>query len=49
MCGFVPAVVGLTAAVRRGATAARLVDYTCSGDVTGDDRDVVAYAGLSVT
>ena len=49
MCGFVPAVVGLTAAVRRGATAATLVEYSCSGDVTGDDDDVVAYAGFSIT
>ena len=49
MCGFVPAVAGLAAAVRRGATVARLVDYSCSGDVTGDDSQVVAYAGLSVT
>lgn len=49
MCGMVPAVVGLTAAVRRGATAATLVDYSCSGDVTGDDDDVVAYAGFSIT
>ncbi len=48
MCGVVPAVVGLAAAVCRGATRARLVDYSCSGDVTGDDGDVVAYAGLTV-
>jgi AmmeMemoRadiSam system protein B len=48
MCGVVPAVVGLAAAVELGARDARLVDYTCSGDVTGDDSDVVAYAGLTI-
>lgn len=48
MCGVIPAVVGLAAAVELGARGARLVDYTCSGDVTGDDRDVVAYAGLTI-
>jgi AmmeMemoRadiSam system protein B len=49
MCGVVPAVVGLAAAARLGATRGRLVDYSCSGDVTGDDSDVVAYAGLTIT
>ncbi|MFQ5719454.1 MAG: AmmeMemoRadiSam system protein B [Acidobacteriota bacterium] len=49
MCGVVPAVVGITAAVRLGASTARLIDYTCSGDVTGDDADVVSYAGLSIS
>jgi AmmeMemoRadiSam system protein B len=47
MCGVVPAVVGLAAAARLGATRGHLVDYSCSGDVTGDDSDVVAYAGLT--
>jgi AmmeMemoRadiSam system protein B len=49
MCGVVPAVVGLAAAARLGATRGQLVDYSCSGDVTGDDSDVVAYAGLTIT
>jgi AmmeMemoRadiSam system protein B len=48
MCGVVPAVVGLAAAARLGATRGHLVDYSCSGDVTGDDSDVVAYAGLTI-
>jgi AmmeMemoRadiSam system protein B len=48
MCGVVPAVVGLAAAAALGAVGARLVDYTCSGDVTGDDSDVVAYAGMTI-
>ncbi|MFQ5670312.1 MAG: AmmeMemoRadiSam system protein B [Acidobacteriota bacterium] len=49
MCGVVPAVVGCIAAVRLGAVRGRLCDYSCSGDVTGDVRQVVAYAGLTCT
>ncbi len=49
MCGVVPAVVGLAAATALGAGRGRLLDYSCSGDVTGDDSDVVAYAGLTIT
>jgi hypothetical protein len=49
MCGVAPAVVGLAAAKALGASRGRLVDYSCSGDVTGDDSDVVAYAGLTIT
>jgi AmmeMemoRadiSam system protein B len=48
MCGVIPAVVMLVAAVELGATRARLVRYATSGDVTGDDRKVVAYAGVTV-
>ena len=49
MCGVVPATAGLAACVARGGKQAELIDYSCSGDVTGDDRNVVAYAGLKVT
>ena len=48
MCGVVPAVVGLAAAVALGARDCTLVDYSCSGDTTGDDSDVVAYAGMTI-
>jgi AmmeMemoRadiSam system protein B len=48
MCGIMPATVGLAAAVELGATRARLVDYTHSGQVTGDHDSVVAYAGVVV-
>jgi AmmeMemoRadiSam system protein B len=48
MCGVVPAVVGLAAAVEMGARQCTLVDYSCSGDTTGDDSDVVAYAGMTI-
>jgi AmmeMemoRadiSam system protein B len=46
MCGFAPAVAALIALERRGASGGRLVEYTHSGVVTGDDREVVAYAGM---
>jgi AmmeMemoRadiSam system protein B len=48
MCGFVPATVMLVAAAEMGAREAELVRYATSGDVTGDDRSVVGYAGVVV-
>ena len=48
MCGVVPATVMLFAARELGATRAELVRYGSSGDVTGDERQVVGYAGLVV-
>lgn len=49
MCGVVPATVMLVAALELGAKEARLVKYATSGDVTGDDRQVVAYAAVTVS
>jgi AmmeMemoRadiSam system protein B len=49
MCGVIPATVMLFAARELGATRAELVRYGSSGDVTGDDREVVGYAGLVVS
>jgi AmmeMemoRadiSam system protein B len=49
MCGVIPATVMLFAARELGATRAALVRYGSSGDVTGDDREVVGYAGLIVS
>jgi hypothetical protein len=49
MCGVVPATVMLFAARELGATAARLVRYASSGDVSGDRTSVVGYAGVVVT
>ena len=46
MCGFIPAVVGLEAAKVLGAKRGVLIDYTNSGEVTGDYGRVVAYAGI---
>ncbi|NPA14415.1 MAG: AmmeMemoRadiSam system protein B [Aquificae bacterium] len=46
MCGVIPAVVGVEAAKMLGAQKGILVDYTNSGQVTGDYSSVVAYAGM---
>lgn len=48
MCGVLPTTVCLVAALSLGASHARLVEYTHSGVVTGDDSQVVGYAGLIV-
>jgi AmmeMemoRadiSam system protein B len=48
MCGVIPAVTMLVAAKELGAGQAQLVRYATSGDVTGDYRQVVAYAALTV-
>lgn len=49
MCGVLPTTVCLVAALELGAAKAELVAYAHSGMVTGDDRQVVAYAGLLVS
>jgi len=48
MCGVLPTVVMLQAALSLGATNAELVAYSNSGDVTGDQSEVVGYAGVRV-
>ena len=48
MCGVVPATVMLIAAIALGAKRSRLVRYANSGDVSGDYRQVVGYAALTV-
>ena len=49
MCGVRPTAAVLVAALALGASRAALVRYTTSGDVTGDDREVVGYAGITVS
>ncbi len=49
MCGIIPATVMLVAALDLGATKCELVRYATSGDVSGDRRQVVGYAGVVVT
>lgn len=49
MCGVIPTTVMLVAVLELGATRARLLRYATSGDVTGDNRQVVAYAALTVS
>ena len=48
MCGVIPTTVVLAACKAFGATNAELVQYTTSGDVTGDYGQVVGYAGFIV-
>lgn len=48
MCGVLPSVIMLQAARALGATQAELVDYRNSGDVTGDQSEVVGYAGVRI-
>jgi len=48
MCGVMPTVVMLQAALALGATSAELVSYSNSGDVTGDQSEVVGYAGVRI-
>jgi AmmeMemoRadiSam system protein B len=48
MCGFQPVTAAIVAARELGAVEAELVRYATSGDVTGDDRGVVGYAGLRI-
>jgi AmmeMemoRadiSam system protein B len=48
MCGYGPAIAMLIATRRLGATRAELIRYATSGDVSGDRRMVVGYAGVVV-
>ena len=48
MCGVVPATVMIEAALISGASRAEVVAYGTSGDVTGDNRQVVGYAAVTV-
>jgi hypothetical protein len=48
MCGVMPTVVMLQAALALGADSAELIAYSNSGDVTGDQSEVVGYAGARI-
>ncbi len=48
VCGVMPTVVMLQAAISLGAEKAELIAYSNSGDVTGDQSEVVGYAGVRV-
>jgi len=48
MCGVLPMTATLAAVHALGARKAEIVAYGHSGEVTGDDSDVVAYAGAIV-
>lgn len=49
MCGYGPTVAMLTATKNLGATQAELIRYATSGDVSGDRKMVVGYAGIAVS
>ena len=46
MCGVIPAVCALSAALRSGATRAQLIHYTTSMEASGDASSVVGYASM---
>jgi AmmeMemoRadiSam system protein B len=48
MCGIIPATVMLVAAIEMGATKSELIRYATSGEVSGDFKQVVGYAGVMV-
>jgi len=48
MCGRAPSAVVVESTRLLGATTAEVVDYRHSGQVTGNDQDVVAYAGVVI-
>lgn len=48
MCGYAATVAMLVAVIQLGAKKATLVRYATSGDVTGDRREVVGYAGITL-
>lgn len=48
MCGFQPTCALLVACKELGASQGELILYQTSGDVTGDRREVVGYAGCRI-
>lgn len=49
MCGIIPVTVALLSAKALGATKAKVVRYTDSGEVSGDTDQVVGYAGVVIS
>jgi hypothetical protein len=48
MCGDLPVATALVAAERLGAARAELLRYYTSGDITGDQAEVVGYGSLAI-
>ncbi|MBI5252967.1 MAG: MEMO1 family protein [Euryarchaeota archaeon] len=46
ICGYGPIATCIAAVKKLGATKAELLKYATSGDITGDDSSVVAYAAI---
>lgn len=49
MCGIIPTTIILQASLELGASKAKLIRYTDSGETSGDTNQVVGYAGLIVS
>ena len=49
MCGVLPMTVGICAALELGATQSEATAYATSGQVNGELRRVVGYAGMLVS
>ncbi len=49
MCGVIPTTIALIAAQILGATKAKLVRYTDSGEAVGTTDKVVGYAGITIS
>ena len=48
MCGLAPTVLMLAAALEAGASKAEVVEYTNSGEISGDFNKVVGYLSMLV-
>jgi MEMO1 family protein len=48
MCGVIPTTIALIASKELGATTAHLAAYATSGDISGDYKYVVGYAGFII-
>ena len=48
MCGFQPTTAAIIASLELGAKKAELIKYQTSGDVSGNFREVVGYAGIRI-
>jgi hypothetical protein len=46
MCGALPVAAAISAARASGASSARVLKYYTSGDITGDEDEVVGYASV---
>ncbi len=48
MCGIAPVTSTLSASIKLGAKKGKVVSYATSGDITGDYKEVVGYAGVII-
>lgn len=48
MCGVIPVVITLLVSQKLGVNSVRMVGYTDSGNVSGDIKQVVGYAGVII-